>query len=229
MCEKHETTGGKKLLAVEFSELSERFEPYAKGRVINMPIEVTEHGGGYYVKIPADKKYWPTDNVEEQPDEEDAEDVGGGFTRIPLGNTTECLYALKNYGEDEEIRDAVTRKLWMMLKEEREERRQIVQRKMPRFELTAEQKEEEELFYSLFDDDGENSADDMHGEINTLGDCLYHIDHYGDDEAERDTAVKNAWDILQRFDGNIGKAIIALHEAESWLDGIRDDAMGEWF
>lgn len=95
----------------------------------------------------------------------------GGIKTIPLGNTTECLYALKNYGDDEEIRDAATRKLWMMCKEEREENRLMVQRKMPRFELTAEQKEEEELFYSLFDDGGENTADydEQDGMLSRIG------------------------------------------------------------
>lgn len=76
---------------------------------------------------------------------------------IPLKTAGECLSALKNYGDDEEIRDAATRKLWMMLKEQHEETRYWAHRKM-NFEPTAAEKKEDEIFQTLFVDDEKNDS-----------------------------------------------------------------------
>lgn len=76
---------------------------------------------------------------------------------IPLKTAGECLSALKNYGDDEEIRDAATRKLWMMLKEQHEETRYWAHRKA-NFEPTAAQKKEDEIFQTLFVDDEKNDS-----------------------------------------------------------------------
>ena len=64
---------------------------------------------------------------------------------------------------------------------------------------------------------------DRDGEINTLADCLDYIEQHGGDEAERNKAIAKAREFLNHFDGNIDEAEYALHEAEMWIDAIRDD------
>lgn len=141
---------------------------------------------------------------------------------IPLKTAGECLSALKNYGDDEEIRDAATRKLWMMLKEEREETRSMVQRKMPRFEPTDEQKKEDDIFQSLFVDDkkndsisrlmerrrnvwglDDNAQGDTSGELETLYDCIVFIERYGDTRVNREKATKTARRLLSDLEGRL--------------------------
>lgn len=92
MCEKHETTGGEKLVAVELSELSKRFEPYARCGVINVSIEKSKYGEGgtYYVKL--------VPGTDDEPDEEEKYDGRTIAEHRALGenlrDTAEFLYQL---------------------------------------------------------------------------------------------------------------------------------------